>query len=79
MGRDLMTGSQMLEQIVSTHAPAWGATPGPRRSGEVEGVSTHAPAWGATAANPLCERHLKVSTHAPAWGATTNNGRLASA
>ena len=34
--------------MVSTHAPAWGATEGNDYIFKVNIVSTHAPAWGAT-------------------------------
>ena len=58
------------EKIVSTHAPARGATGMSGRKARIRLVSTHAPARGTT---NFCKRlrHFKrVSTHAPARGAT---------
>ena len=73
-------------EIISIHAPAWGATRAP-------GISIHAPAWGATRCS-FCNQHpcvkfqsthphgvrlfqhqqqaldQTISIHAPAWGAT---------
>ena len=48
MGRD---GLQCVDGrcgLVSTHAPAWGATSSASLSYSFHKVSTHAPAWGAT-------------------------------
>ncbi len=47
-GIDRATG---LNQTVSIHAPAWGATQGKAFSHAQESVSIHAPAWGATYAH----------------------------
>ena len=51
MGRDSLRSTKMNVTQVSTHAPAWGATPCSSRDAQVLLVSTHAPAWGAT---PAC-------------------------
>ena len=60
-----------MEFIISTHAPAQGATvgtDGPARSRQH--ISTHAPAQGATANLKLAIQVQEISTHAPAQGAT---------
>ena len=56
--------------IVSIHAPAWGATTSNSSMPISTAVSIHAPAWGATSTyqGMYCAR--AVSIHAPAWGAT---------
>ena len=59
-----------LVTIVSTHAPAWGATASCGHFGDNFSVSTHAPAWGATSISLAATSKARVSTHAPAWGAT---------
>ena len=70
MGRDSPLGVSEVQDGVSIHAPAWGATrtdaDGPRA---VE-VSIHAPAWGATDCSGGWRGTGTVSIHAPAWGAT---------
>jgi len=55
--------------IVSIHAPAWGATQQQRAELLSHAVSIHAPAWGATYYEKLIGL-MSVSIHAPAWGAT---------
>src|SRR5262249_51625210 len=70
VGRDLEFPPARHAIQVSTHAPAWGATPSPRGHAATPGVSTHAPAWGATAAPAERPAQGSVSTHAPGWGAT---------
>ena len=57
--------------VISTHAPAGGATlPLPQRR-RLCCISTHAPAGGATfAAMTACTVLVCISTHAPAGGAT---------
>jgi len=57
-------------QIVSIHAPAWGATPDCPSDHLAEHVSIHAPAWGATPKKEIPMSKITVSIHAPAWGAT---------
>ena len=56
--------------VVSIHAPAWGATRLQRRRSALRDVSIHAPAWGATTISTPASRRGTVSIHAPAWGAT---------
>ena len=48
VGRDAMIMRMIYITLVSTHAPAWGATPLCKKNPAPDGVSTHAPAWGAT-------------------------------
>ena len=46
--RPVHRGINMVPNVISIHAPAWGATfAGSRRSGYCH-ISIHAPAWGAT-------------------------------
>ena len=59
-----------LSDIVSIHAPAWGATRSWACSHCSGHVSIHAPAWGATPSTSRARATPKVSIHAPAWGAT---------
>ena len=62
--------NQCFRFIISTHAPAGGATalaPHPPASGR---ISTHAPAGGATHSLHIRLRPVGISTHAPAGGAT---------
>ena len=48
-GRQPTDRQKSVEQgIISTHAPAWGATSVFTDPGDVVIISTHAPAWGAT-------------------------------
>ena len=58
------------DQVVSIHAPAWGATRASRSVRRQGPVSIHAPAWGATRPVWRLPLDLWVSIHAPAWGAT---------
>ena len=48
MGSDIRANVYALDQDVSIHAPAWGATVAPDVTGVLAKVSIHAPAWGAT-------------------------------
>ena len=48
MGRDEADCPCVVQQQVSIHAPAWGATFLAARRGLLRRVSIHAPAWGAT-------------------------------
>ena len=70
MGSDLRRNQDERTQKVSTHAPAWGATPITPMICFPTSVSTHAPAWGATLSSYGTANIFFVSTHAPAWGAT---------
>ena len=65
--------------LVSIHAPARGATPGPRWALLACRVSIHAPARGATRNLHGLAEHVGVSIHAPARGATRHRGRAARA
>ena len=71
MGRDVARWGSTAVGIVSTHAPAWGATCMKIAMLIYVIVSTHAPAWGATVVMTAIDPYLSVSTHAPAWGATS--------
>ena len=58
-------------EIISTHAPAGGATKIVIVYGRGKSISTHAPAGGAThAAAKIAAGRVIISTHAPAGGAT---------
>ena len=48
MGRDRQRPPYLVFLLVSTHAPAWGATKAQIVHACDFFVSTHAPAWGAT-------------------------------
>ena len=56
--------------LVSIHAPAWGATRPAKDWPRKRRVSIPAPAWGATFGVGGLSRAGIVSIHAPAWGAT---------
>ena len=58
------------QEIVSIHAPAWGATTLTNPNRRSRYVSIHAPAWGATLRLCAGRGRGRVSIHAPAWGAT---------
>ena len=61
----------LLSDLVSIHAPAWGATGAWPLGTNPRNVSIHAPAWGAThITGGICMYRGRVSIHAPAWGAT---------
>src|SRR5690606_24709707 len=66
-----------LRLLVSTHAPARGATTTGHAASTASTVSTHAPARGATSGTKAHLHRLEVSTHAPARGATGHRGPLA--
>ncbi len=59
-----------MQDVVSIHAPAWGATANDRYRDRKAAVSIHAPAWGATSCDRSTRHRKQVSIHAPAWGAT---------
>ena len=63
-------GGNRGQEIVSIHAPAWGATFPHAAAWRGCAVSIHAPAWGATCYVMQSETFREVSIHAPAWGAT---------
>ena len=49
MGSDKFDGNAIQRQMVSIHAPTWGATEHKDLKREEITVSIHAPTWGATA------------------------------
>ena len=67
-----------LQESVSIHAPAWGATLDADKLRRLTTVSIHAPAWGATVASVAGTPGCPVSIHAPAWGATFTTSRIRS-
>ncbi len=48
VGCDCVSGSSLVGEEVSIHAPQWGATRQRHARGDPTGVSIHAPQWGAT-------------------------------
>ena len=48
MGSDIVARDTCIMHNISTHAPAWGATPSKGIEQFDNSISTHAPAWGAT-------------------------------
>ena len=56
--------------LISTHAPAGGATWGAPVLCRQDLISTHAPAGGATRIASRVQIRKEISTHAPAGGAT---------
>ena len=62
--------SKNLHSLISTHAPARGATIGRTVSLTDLFISTHAPARGATMFRIPLGQSSSISTHAPARGAT---------
>jgi len=76
VGRDwIRLYTELLNDPVSIHAPAWGATLRLGGKEEVGDVSIHAPAWGATQRLSIALSYRYVSIHAPAWGATRFDAR----
>ena len=70
-GRPLHALLQSGSALISTHAPAGGATSADRAYTQNHyHISTHAPAGGATIYLSLPTEHTLISTHAPAGGAT---------
>ena len=70
MGSDLITTNMLPNEIISIHAPAWGATFKTYKHGDHINISIHAPAWGATKPHKQVRGCVNISIHAPAWGAT---------
>ena len=70
MGSDLLILPDELAEVVSIHAPAWGATYHRKLYGQYTEVSIHAPTWGATSCSHSHLSCARVSIHAPTWGAT---------
>ena len=57
-------------EIISIHAPQWGATRPTSLSSAPHGISIHAPQWGATEKFQDLRVIETISIHAPQWGAT---------
>ena len=70
MGCDVHKWVKRRNDVVSIHAPAWGATDVYKSPNLFFNVSIHAPAWGATTYCLASLGYNSVSIHAPAWGAT---------
>ena len=71
MGCDIAKEVATRHELVSIHAPVWGATAFSFLFLFDFDVSIHAPVWGATD-DVLANRPVPVvSIHAPVWGATT--------
>ena len=66
----------ILDRLISIHAPAWGATGLCVRSCRSDKISIHAPAWGATEQIGISGIDVLISIHAPAWGATFHHLRV---
>ena len=64
-------------EVISIHAPTWGATYHGVIFGVDDIISIHAPTWGATRVrkdiNPC---PMLISIHAPTWGATAIHRRI---
>ncbi len=74
-GRGDVAGGRCFEirALISTHAPAGGATDCVYRARwRGQKISTHAPAGGATLDVDVGVVLFNISTHAPAGGATVN-------
>ena len=78
MGGDLRLVDHAGEHfIISTHAPAWGATRYQSTTGRRCCDFYSRPRVGGDANEPTNQANAKaISTHAPAWGATGNTGIL---
>ena len=70
MGSDQTKIIFQRANIISIHAPAWGATISTLHRIVCKRISIHAPAWGATYCSPIASHKFSISIHAPAWGAT---------
>ena len=57
-------------EIISIHAPVWGATTILFILSYVFTISIHAPVWGATTLHSYNKFSSSISIHAPVWGAT---------
>ena len=69
-GRHTQPSLEIDLSIISTHAPAGGATNRAKIAVDNGHISTHAPAGGATRAARAWSLPRCISTHAPAGGAT---------
>ena len=75
-GRLINLRDLAVHHVISTHAPAGGATVVAAVAAVRIRISTHAPAGGATARRGRCRRKGQISTHAPAGGATKHDKGL---
>ena len=70
VGCDAREVAGAVHELISIHAPQWGATcrsfPRSRR----QSISIHAPQWGATIFAHILPTLFRISIHAPQWGAT---------
>ena len=71
MGCDYPKNPEHVDDMVSIHAPVWGATFETYNPANDQAVSIHAPVWGATGVKVRTDGDGNVSIHAPVWGATT--------
>ena len=60
--------------MVSIHAPVWGANPQAQVQLAIDTVSIHAPVWGAKCLWYAYRAGEQVSIHAPVWGAKILSG-----
>ena len=70
MGGDVLAHLWLTEQIVSIHAPAWGATSWDFSHFQGLGFQSTPPHGGRQAIGCCDTNSILVSIHAPAWGAT---------
>ena len=70
MGSDIDLKLNSYKQIISIHAPVWGATLILTFAHVSESISIHAPVWGATDRKSHLDMNGEISIHAPVWGAT---------
>ena len=71
VGRDSVLSVLDDRDVISIHAPSWGATNSLISDSFVIVISIHAPSWGATKIKKQPPRKGGISIHAPSWGATT--------
>ena len=71
--RRLVLDARFSIPMVSTHAPAWGATSGVSAKVHFNSGFNPRSRMGSDAKRPRRDEILLVSTHAPAWGATICN------
>ena len=65
-----LVGLDGLDDLISIHAPQWGATDRGRNHHPNSQISIHAPQWGATWVREQLRLGPPISIHAPQWGAT---------
>ena len=69
-GSDVLNNRIFIDNEISIHAPAKGATRQPHGELHEKAISIHAPAKGATAMTVSTTDTESISIHAPAKGAT---------